>query len=433
MTEKANSSRGKKLGENFLLSKFISNNFLILILINSGNVFNYLFYFLLGRILSPDDYGTFNALNSLVVFLVAPMIVVQLVVARFSTLLGDQALAAFARKFSKWLFFIVLAVIIVGILSTPAIGSFLNVTKQFPLVVMVMILGVTILLSIPLGLLQGLRRFKPYGILNLCLSSIRFFLAVLLVWYFGFGINGAVSSVFFCVCITLIIGYYYLKDVIILPGGRVPEELPGNIFKYAIPTLLSTATIMGFLNLDIVLVRHYCDPAESGMYSAAAVIGHIAYLLPSVIVTVMFPEVAHSQNKGESSRKVFMVSFVMTALLSGAVTFVCTVFPEIVMSLTYGEKYGDSSGLLPIISFAMTALVLANVFVTYGMAQNDFKFLWGLGAGMILFFLQVFYRHDEPIQIAWALLYSSLFLLISGIIWRLPQMLSVLKSSLNFR
>ena len=47
------------------LNKFLSNNFLVLILINLGNLFAYLFQILLGSNLSVADYGEFNALNSL--------------------------------------------------------------------------------------------------------------------------------------------------------------------------------------------------------------------------------------------------------------------------------------------------------------------------------------------------------------------------------
>ena len=415
-------------GDGGVLRKFISNNFLVLILINSGNVFNYLFYFVLGRTLSPSDYGVFNALNSLLVVLVAPMTVVQLVVARFSTQLTDRTLAAFAQKLTKWLLVFILAIMVIGILSVPQVAVFLNVPHKWPIIVMVMVLGGTLGLSIPLGLLQGLRRFRLYGILNLCLSVLRLALTLALVWWIGLGLNGVVSSVFLAVLITLLIGYYFLKDVFLIRGGELPKALPRDLFKYSIPTLVSSTIVIGFLNLDIVLVRHYCTPEASGIYASAAVIGHIAYLLPSVLVTVMFPEVAHSQRQGENSRKVFFVSFLMTALLSGGVTLVCTICPELILTMTYGEKYRAAAQLLPIVSLAMTSLVLANVFVAYGMAQADFKFLWGLGGGMVMFFCLVFFRHESPEQIATALLFSSFALLITGVLWRSRQILAVIRS-----
>ena len=68
------------------LNKFLSNNFLVLILINLGNLFAYLFQILLGSNLSVADYGEFNALNSLLIYVSPIAIIVPLIISRYTAI-----------------------------------------------------------------------------------------------------------------------------------------------------------------------------------------------------------------------------------------------------------------------------------------------------------------------------------------------------------
>ncbi|MCH8313426.1 MAG: hypothetical protein IID17_10620 [Nitrospinae bacterium] len=66
------------------MRKFLRNNLLILVLLNSSNIFSYLFQLVAGRTLTTIDYGTFNAVNSLAVILSAPVAVLPLVFSRYT-------------------------------------------------------------------------------------------------------------------------------------------------------------------------------------------------------------------------------------------------------------------------------------------------------------------------------------------------------------
>ena len=72
--------------KNKYFNTFISNNFLVLILINLGNLFAYLFQILLGSNLSLEDYGEFNALNSLLIYVSPIAIIVPLIISRYTAI-----------------------------------------------------------------------------------------------------------------------------------------------------------------------------------------------------------------------------------------------------------------------------------------------------------------------------------------------------------
>ena len=409
------------------LRKFISNNFWVLILVNSANVFNYLFYFVLGRSLSPDTYGVFNSLNALIAFFAAPMVVIQLTIAKFCSQMERVDTGLFSKISTMGLGLVASVLVGIAFLFLPTIASFLKMEgHEIAIAIMLVVFGGTIMLSVPLGLLQGLRRFKAFGRLNVILSVTRFILVLILVWGIGFCVKGAATSVLLAIILTLFMGYYHLKDISVVPGTRLQDGLFKKMIRYSVPTMVSTGIIMGFFNLDIVMVRYYCEPFDSGMYAAASVLGHVAYVLPAVLVTVLFPEVAYSQNAGETSRRVFVLSFLMTAALSFLVVIVCLFFSEELLVLTYGAKYAGASQLLIYISIAMIGLVLTNVFVIFGMAQSDFKFLWSLIFGMILFLVQVSCWHEFPLDIARALIISSFTMLAGCFLWRSKQIYSSL-------
>ena len=47
------------------MKRFLKQNIVILVLLNSGNLFNYLFQLVVGRCMSPADFGGFKALGGL--------------------------------------------------------------------------------------------------------------------------------------------------------------------------------------------------------------------------------------------------------------------------------------------------------------------------------------------------------------------------------
>ena len=72
------------------MRRFLRNNMLILVLLNSSNIFNYLFQLTAGRGLTTIDYGSFNAVNSMAVILSAPIAVLPLVFSRYTVQLAES-------------------------------------------------------------------------------------------------------------------------------------------------------------------------------------------------------------------------------------------------------------------------------------------------------------------------------------------------------
>ena len=87
------------------MKRFLKQNIVILVLLNSGNLFNYLFQLVVGRCMSPADFGGFNALNSTMVIFSAPLAIVPLVMARFTARFAGRATRTLVRhtyRATRW-------------------------------------------------------------------------------------------------------------------------------------------------------------------------------------------------------------------------------------------------------------------------------------------------------------------------------------------
>ena len=69
---------------------------------------------------------------------------------------------------------------------------------------------------------------------------------------------------------------------------------------------------------------------------------------------------------------------------------VFNLFPEMIITLLFGQQYVESATLLQIISIAMALLALSNVIFTYNLAHFRYGFLWFLVGGVGLLYSLIY-------------------------------------------
>jgi len=402
------------------MRRFLRNNMLILILLNSSNVFNYLFQLIAGRGLTTIDYGSFNAVNSMAVILSAPVAVLPLVFSRYTVQLADSGLKQVRSLLTdgfRGMVLISSALFVIGLIAIPWLQNFLHLEEKTPIVIMLAQLSLSLVLPVFLGVIQGLHRFTAFGICGSSIALGRFLSGLLFIFALEWGINGALLSGTIGTCIAMGIGLWAVRDILKVQGEPLPHDLFSEMRKYSFPVFLSTTMVMALGNLDIVLVKHYCSPEEAGLYSIAAILGRIALFLPGVLIVVLFPEASKAQATGKEDSRILWVSLAMTAFLGGSVALVCSFWPEQIIVLLFGAKYQAGAELLKIISQAMAMLAVANVIFIYCLARSEFKFLWPLAMGLGMMLLLIFNFHDSALTIAKMVLYSIGVILAGTLAW----------------
>ncbi|MFP5240176.1 MAG: polysaccharide biosynthesis protein [Acidobacteriota bacterium] len=402
------------------MKRFLQQNFIILVLMNSGNVFNYLFQLTAGRAMTPDEFGSFNALNSMLSIIAAPMAIVPLIMARFTAGFALEGMGRVRGLFNHAAKFALAAAVVVavlGVLAAPLMRDFLHFTEMGPVYVSVGMLVVLLLMPVPWGMLQGMQRFTGYGVSGASNACLRFVASLGLLTALGWGVSGAVLCGLIGAAAQTALAMFFLKDLLRVPATPLPPGFHREAGRYALGMVVSSVVGMCLNNLDLILVRHFCPGSEAGLYATAAILGRIAFFGPSVLVSVLFTEAATAKARGQEDNKSLWTSTGMTLLLGGGYALVCFLASKLVVTLLFGAQYEAAGPLLAVIAVAMAMLATANVFFVYSQARGEFGFMWLQGAGVALFAALALLYHESAMQVARMLLISMAFILASTLAW----------------
>lgn len=402
------------------MKRFLKQNFLILVLMNSGNIFNYLFQLTIGRAMTPDEFGSFNALNSSTVILAAPLGVVPLIMARFTAGFALDGMGRVRGLFGQALKVAAVAAAVIaaaGFFLAPLLKDFLHLESIVPVYIMLAMVSVSLMAPIPTGMLQGLQRFLGFGLSGASNACVRFLASLVLLTGLGWGVNGAMLCGLLGILFQAGLAFLFLRDIFPVKPEALPEGFHREVGKYALAMVVSSVITMCLNNLDLVLVRHFCPGPEAGLYATGAILGRIAFYGPAVLMSVLFTEAASAKASGDQNDKSLWMSMGMTILLGGGFALLCVVASEFMVTVLFGAQYKAAGPLLAVISSAMALLACANVLFVYSQARNEFGFMWVQGLGVALFAGLVYFRHESAMQVAQMLLACVVFILAATLAW----------------
>ena len=403
------------------LKKFLWNNLIVFVLMNSGGALSYLFQILLGRTLPPDQYGTFNSLLSTSALITAPITIVHLVFSRFIARLesnGQQQIKTLLIKSIKPLLVMISSIIIIGVFAIPSFKSFLHIETTLPIMLMLFAACFSTLQQVLAAVCEGMHKFFALGIISGGSAFMRFIFGVLFLVVFNWGVEGGLIAVAFAAITMIIYGMWELRDVLSCKAKDLPSGFSPEMIRYSIPSFLMITMVVVMCNIDIVLVRHYCSPDQAGYYATAAILGRIAFFLPSSLLLVLFPSVAKANASGDKDEHYFWINLGLTTILAGSVFLILFFSGEPIVQFIYGNEYYLATPILKIVTAAMGLLALSHVIFSYSLARSEFSFLWPLIGGTITMLSLVFFYHETAETIAWILLLSMAIILLGTILSR---------------
>lgn len=401
-----------------MIKELEKGSIILFIMIMVANVCNYLFQIVMGRLLSVEDYGTLNALFSLLVITSVPSGTISLIISKY--IAGYNAteeqfkIKIFLRKSIIYIGSIALIAIMLGIGISPFIKTYLQVEKLSHVVFIMVTMGLTFLFPIVTGIEQGFKNFWNLGMLNLISPLIKLIVGFCLV-FFGFKLNGAVGALVFGSFASVIIGFFMIKKYLILDDIRDVMLGRKDIIKYSIPVLIAGLCITVLTNMDMILIKHYFQPQDSGLYSSAVIFGRMIFYFPTAIVTVMFPIVAEASATNRCALSALKKSLLYSAVLCGASVIALYFFTEPIISLFFGAKYIPAIPYIKLLSITMFPLCLLSVLVNYNLAINKTTFLIiSLSIGCLAALIIISFYHNTIYQVLYTLLGMGVLLFITN-------------------
>jgi len=266
-------------------------------------------------------------------------------------------------------------------------------------------LAFSFLLATVRGVLEGLQRFSRLAF-NIGLEgALRFGLGSLLMLA-GYGIHGLLFAYALAALIPVITGVRYLAlSEIDLLGRARSEPLERGWFRDAAlfvwPVLIAHLLIVGWTNVDMLLIKRFADRHTAGLYGMLFVAGKVILFVAEALASVMVPKVAAAHRLGGDEggplrrTALLLLGFSVAVLLAGAAA------PRMLIEFFYGEEFAPAARWLPVYLLAAVAMGLTVFAAKAHLARGRVAFVAPLTLGIAFIALTVrFYASDVGVVVA---------------------------------
>lgn len=247
-------------------------------------------------------------------------------------------------------------------------------------ILMVVLLASAIILLEPISVtvlwFQANRQLKPVGAaraLGYSLHQIFRLFAVLA----GFGVAGIASGALLEAAITclLLLFAYSRTDGPKLVGVWDAEEAK-HILRQGVPIMIGALLGTLFLRIDQVILGQLAGNRELGIYSAAARLSEVWWVLPSLVMQTLAPRLFYPSAVDEAKLQyrltIMSCALFYFALLAATVTAICA---DWLIPLLLGSQYPESSSVLVIHAWIAVFVFLDAAAYQYLIARNLQRFI----------------------------------------------------------
>ncbi len=339
------------------------------VVVNAGN---YLFNLVLGRWLGPAAFAELSFVVTLMLVLTLVTGTLQTVVARFAALYwadGDRERLEGLYRWSGRLAWAVGGALAIGLaLAAPALAGLFRLASIWPLLILAVGLPIYFAQGVDRGMLQGATRFVPLALSYQAEMWARLGAAVILV---GLGLAVAGASLALSLSFAASWGAaWWAWRSSRAPAGALGHAERREVLAFAGPVGLALAGQILINNSDVLLVKALFPADEAGRYAALALIGRIVFFATWSVVTAIFPVVAQKHRRGEPHGHLLLLGLALVAGSSTPIIAGALLAPELVVRLLFGEAYLAVAPLLWLYALATAFYAMANVVVSYRLAQG---------------------------------------------------------------
>jgi len=397
----------------FVKNKELFGTFIVTVGILIGSVFSYLLQFFMGRMLSIEDFGSFNALLSLSYLVTVPAGVINTsIVKKVSEILGQRDFKRLTSLFWKLL----LISFVLGLVFFSLIFLFKSIISQnlkVYNVAAVVWFGVTILLGfvriVSRAYLQGLLRYKAFSFLNGAGGIIRFVFPALFVW-FGFKLTGTFIGLAISGLGVVVLAFLLLKKNLTKFENYRSDGDIKNIVVFSIPVTFMSMGMMLINNVDMLMVKNFFDPKTSGYYAGVVTLGKILLFGAGTVYIIMFPRISSLFSKGGDYLSTFYNFLALQLLLILGGVGVFALFPRLITLLFFGKRFSASIEYLPLFSIFIGLYVFAQFMIMFFMAINKTRISLIFFPVVLLQIVLIYFFHENLYSVIYVNLFVTVLL-----------------------
>ena len=341
---------------------------LSVIIVNGGN---YLYNLLLGRILGPAQFADAAILITLLLVTSFVAMTFQLTVTKFITEFTGSKRDLFLNRIKG--IAIAISLIIGGLIALFAnfLQEIFQTSSAGMFVVFAAGVPVYFLMSVNRGIYQGNKDFMKLAgtYQGEMLSRLLLTLAFLLLIGTNTSLLVAIGILF-----SLFVGLVPFQKTGFSLNKKVhAEELNFKpVANFIFITAFYEFTQIIINNSDILLVKHYFEPGEAGLYASLALIGRVVYFVAWMFVMILLPTVVHLRKQGKNTTAVFLRYISYVGALAVSIVALTFFYPQFIVSAMFGEAYLSIAPLLWKYAVATSLFAVSNVFVYYFLSLDKY-------------------------------------------------------------
>lgn len=381
-----------------LKNKRISPEQLFMLSVLAVNGGNYLYNLILGRVLGPEQFADAAVLITFLLVLSFVAMTFQLVTAKFSVVFEHTVFDTFISKIYKRATVVGIGLGVLIIVCSNQLQQIFHTTSSTMFVLFGIGVPLYFLMSVNRGIYQGQKAFKWLSFTYQAEMLSRLLITLGLIF-----ILDIQSSVVIAIGILMSFGFglvpFNFKNLRLKTSNRLGVSQSKLVRKFFIITAFYELTQIIINNSDILLVKHYFESYDAGLYASLALIGRIVYFIAWMFVMLLLPTVVQLKKEGKATAPILFRYVIYIATIAMLIVSVCSIFPETAITLLFGKSYIAMAPLLWKYALATGLFAISNIFAYYYLSLDRYVpvILSGL-FGMLQMALVIFF-HDSLEQV----------------------------------
>ena len=345
---------------------------LFMLTILSVNAGNYLYNLILGRLLGPAEFSDAAILITLLLILSFVGMTFQSVAAKYAVLFDGIQLLGFVK-------FIIKYAAVLGLVAGLGIVIFSTKLQELfhtQTATMFVVFGIGIplyfVMSVNRGLFQGENLLHKLSSTYQTEMATRLLLTLPILYLF----RDYPSSIIVAIGIlgSFVVGVFPFHKKI---GRGIKTKTNALVDKRSIViffalTAFYELTQIIINNSDIILVKHFFNNQQAGLYASLALIGRVVYFVAWMFVMLLLPKVIQMKKNNQETKPILLKYVGYITLLSSCIVGFTALFPEFVVGVLFGSAYVSISFLLWKYALATSLFAIANIFAYYYLSLNQY-------------------------------------------------------------
>ncbi len=362
------------------------------------NLGGFLFHAIAGRALGVAEYGALYALISIYLLASQPVAILAPVIARYAAEFHALHDASHLRGFAEYIVRIfgtiaLVSALLAAIFAVP-IGAFIREPAWSVVVVGIGVAFATLSGSLR-AFCQGTHAFTLFGVsmFGEGLGKVLLLGAAVLL---GLGLFGGLAAFMLgagigaAAIVFVLLGRYrgIAASAPHIDWPRVRATLGGSAASAIAGVVMGSA--------DVILVKHYFNAHDAGLYAAASLGGKIVLYFIGFAPTVLLPHFTHRAARGESTRRVLALVLAATAGIGVAAVVAYHYAGLLLLHVLVGTAFDAALPLMQGYAAAMALLAMTTALVTYGLATHRLGFAIPQLLVTALTLAAIVLRHPSP-------------------------------------